>query len=159
MKYNRDICRLLLQITVIYSRSYAYKTSVCFVGTLCLNVHNNGGRYNAYYGSCLYMHKLKATSFGLSEPQSTIQTFWCLCWYLAWLSLQAWKWRRYVPPKLRAYFELRDATGRKTGLFKWYKALFHCEVNQLKLNGSKLHFCSNIFCSSDVMIMLPWLGC
>jgi hypothetical protein len=67
--YNRDICRLLLLISVIYSRSYAYGTSFCSPCSweLYLNMRNNGGRYNAYYGSCLSTHRLKATSFELSE--------------------------------------------------------------------------------------------
>jgi hypothetical protein len=34
-------------------------------------------------------------------------------WFLAWLSLQPWRWRWYIPPKSHAFSELHSATTKK----------------------------------------------
>jgi hypothetical protein len=41
----------------------------------------------------------------------------CFRWFLAWLTLPPWRWRRYVPPKRRALCELNGVTSQKTSLF------------------------------------------
>jgi hypothetical protein len=41
----------------------------------------------------------------------------CIFWFLAWLTLRSWRWRRCVPPKRRTSSELHGVTTQKTVLF------------------------------------------
>jgi hypothetical protein len=42
----------------------------------------------------------------------------CFCWCFAWLTLQAWRWRRYFPPKSLTFHELHGDSTQKTVLFR-----------------------------------------
>jgi hypothetical protein len=49
----------------------------------------------------------------LSSPQVSA---W-FCWFLAWNTLQPWRWRQYVPAKPRAFSELRGVTTHKFSVY------------------------------------------
>jgi hypothetical protein len=41
----------------------------------------------------------------------------CFCWFLVWITLRTWRWRRRVPPRRWSLAELRGVTARNTVLF------------------------------------------
>jgi hypothetical protein len=55
----------------------------------------------------------------MSPPRSGSKSKLCLlsasCWFLAWLTLRPWRWRRHVPSKRGSIFnELQGAISQKT---------------------------------------------
>jgi hypothetical protein len=56
-------------------------------------------------------------------------------WYLAWLILRPWRWRRYVPPKRRLAFNgLHGVISQKLVLFERYGCL-HPSNHRLVLDN------------------------
>jgi hypothetical protein len=62
---------------------------------------------------------LQGRRINQSRKQRKISAFHLLSrWFLAWLILRPWIWRRYVPPKRPLHFNgLHGVTSQKTELF------------------------------------------
>jgi hypothetical protein len=72
-------------------------------------------------------HRIHLQGRRISRPryQSQSSAFHLLSsWYLAWLILRPWRWRRYVPPKRRFTFNgLHGVISQKLVLFEMYGCL------------------------------------
>jgi hypothetical protein len=71
-----------------------------------------------------HVYFMKRLAFWIITPcSSQSPMFWqahlatCFCWFLAWLTLQPWRWRRYFFPKFWALSKSHSIASQKTALF------------------------------------------
>jgi hypothetical protein len=56
---------------------------------------------------------MSAPSSELKRCEKPATFFAASCWFLAWFTLQPWRWRRHIPPKTRLNFNrLHDAMSQ-----------------------------------------------
>jgi hypothetical protein len=75
-----------------------------------------------------YLERCASLVFKCSWFSSGSTSLPCFCWYLAWLTLRPWRWRRCIPPTRWAVSELHSVTTQEPP--PWWPQVSHkkCDV-------------------------------